>query len=72
MLRRIKQTGEDERVAFETIGEKLRQARLNKKISLDELQQITKIQKRYLEAIDNDDLTNCLVNLRAGIYSAIR
>lgn len=45
MLRRIKQTGEDERVAFETIGEKLRQARLNKKISLDELQQITKIQK---------------------------
>ncbi|MDO8002254.1 helix-turn-helix domain-containing protein, partial [Klebsiella pneumoniae] len=29
MLRRIKQTGEDERVAFETIGEKLRQARLN-------------------------------------------
>ena len=55
MLRRIKQTGEDERVAFETIGEKLRQARLNKKISLDELQQITKIQKRYLEAIDNDD-----------------
>ncbi|WP_195905543.1 helix-turn-helix domain-containing protein, partial [Enterococcus faecium] len=55
MLRRIKQTGEDERVAFETIGEKLRQARLNKKISLNELQQITKIQKRYLEAIDNDD-----------------
>ena len=42
-------------MAFETIGEKLRQARLNKKISLDELQQITKIQKRYLEAIDNDD-----------------
>ena len=37
MLRRIKQTGEDERVAFETIGEKLRQARLNKKISLDEI-----------------------------------
>lgn len=42
-------------MAFETIGETLRQARLNKKISLDELQQITKIQKRYLEAIDNDD-----------------
>ena len=33
-------------MAFETIGEKLRQARLNKKISLE---------KRYLEAIDNDD-----------------
>ncbi|OTP06907.1 hypothetical protein A5844_002613 [Enterococcus sp. 10A9_DIV0425] len=42
-------------MAFETIGEKLRQARLNKKISLDELQQITKIQKRYLESIDQDD-----------------
>lgn len=42
-------------MAFKTIGEKLKQIRLNKKISLDELQQITKIQKRYLEAIDNDD-----------------
>lgn len=38
-----------------TIGAKLRQARLNKNISLDELQQITKIQRRYLEAIENDD-----------------
>ena len=34
------------------IGDKLRQARLNKNISLDELQQKTKIQKRYLEAIE--------------------
>ncbi|WP_206853164.1 helix-turn-helix domain-containing protein [Candidatus Enterococcus mangumiae] len=42
-------------MAFETIGEKLRQARLNKKISLDELQQMTKIQKRYLESIDQND-----------------
>jgi len=42
-------------VAFETIGEKLRQARLNKKISLDELQQMTKIQKRYLESIDQNE-----------------
>ncbi|MFV0558935.1 MAG: RodZ domain-containing protein [Enterococcus sp.] len=38
-----------------TIGQKLRQARLNKNISLDELQQITKVQKRYLEAIELDD-----------------
>ncbi|MGM0148905.1 helix-turn-helix domain-containing protein [Enterococcus sp. AZ162] len=42
-------------MAFETIGEKLRQARLNKKISLDELQQMTKIQKRYLESIDQNE-----------------
>jgi len=34
------------------IGDNLRQARLNKNISLDELQQKTKIQKRYLEAIE--------------------
>ena len=34
------------------IGDKLRQARLKKNISLDELQQKTKIQKRYLEAIE--------------------
>lgn len=34
------------------IGDHLRQARLNKNISLDELQQKTKIQKRYLEAIE--------------------
>ncbi|BCA84638.1 transcriptional regulator [Enterococcus saigonensis] len=39
-----------------TIGARLRQARLNKNISLDELQQITKIQKRYLEAIESGKL----------------
>lgn len=38
-----------------TIGTRLRQARLNKNISLDELQQITKIQKRYLEAIESGE-----------------
>ncbi|MGM0126266.1 hypothetical protein IGI37_003695 [Enterococcus sp. AZ194] len=37
------------------IGDKLRQARLDKNISLDELQQMTKIQKRYLEAIESDN-----------------
>ncbi|HIY58518.1 MAG TPA: helix-turn-helix domain-containing protein [Candidatus Tetragenococcus pullicola] len=34
------------------IGERLRKARLNKNISLDELQQKSKIQKRYLESIE--------------------
>ncbi len=34
------------------IGDRLRQARLKKNISLDELQQKSKIQKRYLEAIE--------------------
>lgn len=38
------------------IGQTLRQARLNKNLSLDELQQITKIQRRYLEDIEAGDL----------------
>lgn len=43
-------------MANETIiGAQLREARLNKKISLDELQQKTKIQKRYLEALELGD-----------------
>ena len=37
------------------IGDRLRQARLNKNISIDELQKRTKIQKRYLNAIEVGD-----------------
>lgn len=37
------------------IGETLRKARIDKKISLDELQQKTKIQKRYLIALEDND-----------------
>lgn len=50
-----RKTGEDERVASMNIGEKLRGARLQKNMSLDELQQITKVQKRYLMAIEDND-----------------
>lgn len=38
------------------VGEKLKQARKEKGYTLDDLQQITKIQKRYLEAIEDGNL----------------
>lgn len=37
------------------IGQKLKEARIEKGYTLDDLQQITKIQKRYLIAIEDDD-----------------
>lgn len=39
------------------LGVRLQNARIEKGISLDELQQKTKIQKRYLEAIENGDFS---------------
>ena len=35
------------------IGQELQQARLDKGLSLDDIQQSTKIQKRYLAAIES-------------------
>lgn len=37
------------------LGEQLKRAREEKQISLDEIQALTKIQKRYLQAIENGD-----------------
>ncbi|MBL1226846.1 helix-turn-helix domain-containing protein [Enterococcus sp. BWR-S5] len=42
-------------MASVNIGKKLREARLQMNMSLDELQQITKIQKRYLMAIEENN-----------------
>ncbi|MBB6452854.1 cytoskeletal protein RodZ [Salirhabdus euzebyi] len=39
------------------LGEKLKEARINKELSLEEIQEKTKIQKRYLEAIEAGNLT---------------
>ncbi len=37
------------------LGERLKEARTAKGYSLDDLQSITKIQKRYLSGIENED-----------------
>lgn len=42
-------------LAMSELGEQLKQSRKEKNISLEEIQAITKIQKRYLEAIENGE-----------------
>lgn len=37
------------------IGERLKEARIEKDLTLDDLQKETKIQKRYLESLENND-----------------
>lgn len=42
-------------IQMNEIGQKLREARIEKGYTLDDLQQITKIQKRYLSSIEEGD-----------------
>lgn len=43
---------------METVGQILKSARIEKNLSLDDIEKATSIRRRYLEAIENDDYQN--------------